>query len=130
MNEKQIEALEKLRLLLSENGPNQLSDSGENDGFVFTELDGVTVIIGPVGTYIVPAVRSYDEGIETAENAANLWRKQARRDSRDPIKARGFKTGHLNSLIDTAWKCTGKTACPCASEDVRTRRYRSLGRTK
>ena len=91
---------------------------GESEGYVFTEVNGVTVLITRTrrnhrGGYKVPAVCTYDEvfnptNLDAARYAWELFSKQA------PVTGR---YGHRNPIISPkSWKC-GNASCPCASEE-------------
>lgn len=95
---------------------------GEGDGYVFTEIGGVTVTIGPRGRYDIPAVRSFSEHGTPGEIARDavlyadeLWERQ---------KSGIYKTGHFSPIIDTDWKC-GDDTCSCQAETLKQRRRRS-----
>lgn len=87
------------------------------EGYVFTEVQGVTVVItkksyNPRGGYKVPAVRTYKEtvtptNLDAAVRAKEIFDKQYP----DP----SWKTGHLSPIIGTDWRC-GSRACPCNTE--------------
>jgi|ERR1039457_1782783 hypothetical protein len=90
---------------------------GQSEGYVFTEVAGITVLItrkssNPRGGYIVPALSSYTEtttptNLDAAVRAKALFEKQ----TPDPDR----KYGHLNPIVGMDWKC-GNGACPCSSE--------------
>lgn len=128
MNVAQQQALAWLEshLFLDRNISAQLPIRGEAYGYVFTEVAGVTVLVGPRGNFKVPAVRTYQDDVEAAMNASKLWRKQKERDDADPTRARLYKTGHLRPIIGTNLKCEN-SHCPCASEDRAALEIRSLG---
>jgi hypothetical protein len=87
----------------------------EHNGFVFTEVGGVTVRIGSNGGIDIPAVRTYREHPSDAAAIADiLFRKQHERDEDDPARARGFETGHLSPRVNFAGRCEEK-ACRCNS---------------
>src|ERR1035438_3947534 len=98
----------------------------DNEGLVFTEVDGVTVIIGLRGGYKIPAIRTYPTGIESVVNARSLWDQQREWDINNPIEAGDHRTGHLRSIMINELRC-GDTGCPCVSENAARRRSRSLG---
>jgi hypothetical protein len=123
MNNKQATA----KAALEEKLGYELLVIAESDGRIFTEVRGVTVIIGPEGAYNIPVLRTYDEGLETAANARILWDKQRRRDESDMLKARERTSGHLNPIINTDWMCSGDMACRCQNEPDERRKHRSLG---
>jgi hypothetical protein len=95
----------------------ELPRMGESGGYVFTAVNGVTVLItqksyNARGGYKLPAVRTYGEiiaptNLDAAIQARRLFDKQ----TPDP----DCVTGHLSPLIGTDWKCGNKT-CPCFSE--------------
>lgn len=100
---------------------------GESNGHVFTEVDGVTVIItkksyNPEGGYKVPALRSYPElgkptNLEAAVKARTYFDDQAP----DPT----FDTGHLGPIVrPTDLKC-GNRACRCSTEATDRLRHRA-----
>jgi hypothetical protein len=73
MNPRQQAAMTALQnaLLNQRNINTPLPNIGTStQGYVFTEVQGVTVCIGPDGGYILPAVRSYQNSLQAAVNAA------------------------------------------------------------
>jgi hypothetical protein len=115
------------RLIADRNISVKLPNMGENDGYLFTEVQGVTVLIGRNGGYKVPALRRYDNpSLEAAVNARVLWEKQKRRDDADSVKARALRTGHLSPIVHTDLRC-GHPHCPCMVEGIVGRQRRSLG---
>lgn len=100
-----------------------LQVTGEPDDYVFTAVNGVTVIIGPNGGYIVPAVRSYLKSSDGAVYADEYWAKQ----DNHPATASHFITGHLGPVVGRDFKCV-EVMCPCQSESDDSRRKRSVPR--
>jgi len=101
---------------------------GEKDGYVFTEVQGVTVLItsksyNPRGGYKLPAVRTYSEtvtptSLDAAVRARELFERQSKTSECD--------TGHFNPVVDTDWRCKGDVkGCPCNSEGMAVRQKRS-----
>ena len=127
MNEKQQDTFQRLQDGLSRRGSIQrLSVLEIKDEFLFTEVDGVTVLIGPKGGFKIPAVRSYPEtggpgehAIDAALDPNFFFKKQ----SQDASCA----TGHFHPIVGSNWKCNG-AACPCQGQtnefDLK---FRSLG---
>ena len=71
MNNKQLDALKRLEDQLRERRDlaSRLPNRGESkEQYLFTEVQGVTVIIGPRGGYQLPAVRRYPETSKPGEN--------------------------------------------------------------
>lgn len=97
-----------------------------SDGLVFTEVDGVTVIIGIQGGYKIPAIRTYPTGIESVVNARSLWEQQREWDISNPVEARRRRTGHLRPVVTDELKC-GDIDCPCSTDNAARLRSRSLG---
>jgi hypothetical protein len=125
MTDKQVRAFGVLqRELRSRRGIRRpLPDCGESDeGFLFTEVEGVTVIIGRGGGYQLPTVHTYHKkALDAAVYADDEWKKQDSHSS----SADHFKTGHLSPVVDIIWRCGSKT-CPCASESYDQRLKRSI----
>jgi hypothetical protein len=127
MNLKQREALEVLqsRLQSERNLNHPLPDAIENESHLFTEVDGVTVVIGLGGGYQIPAVRSYPETKTPGEKAidaavsARFWFDKQSKTAVDDGK------GHVNPIVDADWRC-GSGACPCRRQDRPKRKWRSL----
>ena len=128
MNAAQQEATARLQSapLRARNLKEALPIRGEAYGYIFTEVAGVTVLIGRRGDFKVPAVRTYPDDVEAAVNAPELWRKQKERDDTNPTRARLYKTGHLRPIVDTHLKCSD-VRCPCAYEGHAALEERSLG---
>jgi hypothetical protein len=88
----------------------------EHNGFVFTEVGGVTVRIGSNGGIEIPAVRTYRQHpLDAAVIADTLFRKQHERDEDDPARVGAFETGHLSPRVDFDGQCENK-ACRCNSK--------------
>jgi hypothetical protein len=122
---------QKLVQLQNELGLTQaLPILGESDGYVFTAVNGVTVVItrksspSPRGGFKVPCVRRYGQGLDAAANARNLWAKQNGRDKANP-SAGSYVTGHFGSVVGTDWYCDD-SSCPCRVESHTRRKDRSL----
>jgi hypothetical protein len=99
------------------------------DGYHFGERDGVTILTGPKGGLIAPALRHYDQPLDVSI-VAKLFQDQLEleRDSQtDLARLQGFTTGHFNPIIGLDWKC-GDPSCPCSWEEEPRRKERSLGR--
>jgi hypothetical protein len=100
-----------------------LPDKGESkEGFWFTEVGGVTVIIGRMGGIKLPAVRSYPDPLHAAVYADDEFKKQ----DTHPSTASHYDSGHLSPIVNTDWQCEGKV-CPCKSEPYAQRLKRSRG---
>ena len=121
MNKRQMEA----RRQLQDKVKQELPVVVETNDHVFTRVQGVTVTIGLMGAYGLPAVRTYAEGLEAAVNVRPLWNRQKERDDADPLRARAKRTGHLNPIVDANWRW-GNESCPCKSESLAIRKHRSL----
>jgi hypothetical protein len=123
MNNKQQNGKAKLQdELKNKRGITQpLPDLGENDkGYFFTEVGGVTVLLGPRGGYLVPSLPSYPEPLDAAVNADNKWK------AHNPDPSCG--TGHCNPVVNIDWFCIGSRNCPCKDESPNQRFRRSVGR--
>ena len=99
-----------------------LPNRGNNaSGFLFTEVKGITVTIGPMGGYGVPAVRTYpgtgkagETALDAAVYADEFWANQQKQGI--------FETGHDGPLVDPDGTCRNGS-CPCQREnDVQHRR--------
>jgi hypothetical protein len=134
MNTHQQQKLEQLRRELVVRGAmEQLPIRGESGGYVFTEVDGVTVLIAnrssnPRGGYKVPSVRKYTEvrqptNLDAAVEAGRHFKSQQKKDDADTITARSWGTGHLGPIVKLDWRCKNRE-CPCQGEttDQLTRR--------
>ncbi len=111
MNPRQQAAVTALQnALLSQRGINTpLPNRGTSaQGYVFTEVQGVTLCIGPGGGYILPAVRSYPpNSLQAAVDAAVEFQKN---------KPGGpYKSGHRLGIVGINWSC-GDPNCDCANE--------------
>jgi hypothetical protein len=126
MNLKQQQALKRLedRLQSERNLNLTLPRDVENESHLFTEVDGVTVVIGLGGGYQLPAVRSYPETKNPGEKAIDAA-VSARYWFDNQSKTGTFDKGHLNPLVDKEWSC-GSEVCPCYHQDRRSRKRRSL----
>jgi len=123
MNNKQQNAKAKLQdELKSKRGITKpLPNLGENDkGYFFTEVAGVTVLLGPRGGYLVPSLPSYPDPLDAAVNADNKWK------AHNPDPSCG--TGHCNPVVKIDWFCVGSRNCPCKDESPNQRFRRSIGR--
>jgi hypothetical protein len=90
-----------------------LPDRGQSEeGYFFTEVEGVTVIIGVRGRYALPAVRTYPKPLYAAVRADEVWREQVA----DP----DCVTGHFDPMVSTDWYC-GSRKCPCNHESYEKR---------
>jgi len=90
---------------------------GESEeGYFFTEVEGVTVIIGVRGRFALPAVRTYPKPLYAAIYADEEWKRQ----SADP----NCVTGHFGPLVSTDWYC-GSPDCPCKRQSYEQRFRRS-----
>jgi hypothetical protein len=129
MNDSQEAAIRRLQeALMSQRNvkiasPLQFENS---DGLVFTEVEGVTVIIGLQGGYKIPAIRTYPTGIESVVNARSLWQQQMEWDIDNPLEAQRRRTGHLRPVVTKELKC-GDKDCSCSTENAARLRGRSLG---
>jgi hypothetical protein len=106
------------------------SDRLESRGFLFGEIEGVTITVTPGGLINIPSVRTYHPPkyptpVIAAASAGELWAKQKVRDHANPSLARIRRTGHLGPIISYDLRCNNQ-ACPCHSEtdDIRQRRER------
>jgi hypothetical protein len=108
---------------------------GERKGYVFTEVNGVTVLLAlrsrnPNGGFIVPSLHTYTEtvtptNLHAAANARNLYDSQTRKLGGERYK---YKFGHRGPIVSTEWKC--KEQCPCRDGDgepEERREERSIG---
>jgi hypothetical protein len=127
VNTKQQEARELLQLeLRARRGiVNPLPDKGESEGgkYFFTDVQGVTVIIGLGGGYQIPAVRSYPETGKPGETALDAavcadehFKKQEKSDC---------STGHFGPVVNTEWSCND-VSCHCNKESDILRFSRSV----
>jgi hypothetical protein len=94
-----------------------LPDRGESEeGYFFTEVEGVTVIIGVRGRYALPSVRTYPKPLYAAVRADEVWKKQH--------ADYALGTGHFGPLVTTDWFCDNSD-CPCKHEHYEQRFKRS-----
>ena len=101
---------------------------GTREGYVFTEVHGVTVLItrksvNPRGGYKVPALHTYREtkyptNLDAAVHAKKLF------DNQGPAQR---EYGHLGPVVDLDWKCGDDYFCHCRFEPYERRVKRSLG---
>jgi hypothetical protein len=106
----------------------------ECKGYVFTKVDGVTVIIArqsrnPNGGFIVPSLHTYTEtvtptNLHAAANARNLYDKQTRK-----LGGRkyDYKFGHRGPVVKTDWTCDEECPCKDKNEPAERREERSIG---
>ncbi len=123
MNPRQQAAMAALQneLLNQRNISTPLPNLGTStQGYVFTEVQGVTVCIGPDGGYILPAVRSYQNSLQAAVDAAVEFQKN---------RPGPHKSGHELGIVGIDWSCGGQN-CACQNEtpDERFRRGVFIGR--
>jgi|ERR1700722_20200492 len=128
-NPHQQEKLEQLRREIGRTEP--LPIICETDGYVFTEVDGVSVIVTKRrnprirGGFKIPSVRKYEEGLDAALLARSLWEAQRDRDSADPARTAEFVLGHFGPIVDCNWMCRNRS-CTCQTESLERRKDRSL----
>ena len=99
---------------------------GEREGYVFTNVNGVTVLIppnssSPRGGYMVPALHTYHmSSLDAAIRAKELFAAQG------PAQR---KYGHLGPIVNLDWKCGDDhdSFCRCRWEPYERRVERSLG---
>jgi hypothetical protein len=136
MTEKQRMYARQLEDELKKRGHNEQiewteSNASNSRGFLFGEVQGVTVTIAPHGLVNIPAVRSYHPPkyptpVIAAACAGELWSRQKARDEANVNLARSRRTGHLAPIIGHDLTCASKL-CPCHSEDRDDRRRRERG---
>ncbi len=107
------------------------STSPESRGILFTDADGVTLMVYHDGLISIPAVRTYHPPryptpIIAAVLATELWTKQKARDEANPELARSRATGHLSPTVDPDLKCRNER-CPCHEEGSEARQRRARG---
>lgn len=101
---------------------------GESERYVFTEVDGVTVIIArkstnPRGGFIVPSLHTYPEIIKPTNIDAAICARELF-DEQSPVP---HGTGHLGPIVRSiTWQC-GNPNCRCSTEPYEDRVKRSLG---
>jgi hypothetical protein len=79
MNNSQVRAKQVLQDELKKRRgiTKPLPDRGESvEGYFFTEVEQVTVIIGVRGRYALPAVRTYANPLYAAVEANRTWKRQ------------------------------------------------------
>ena len=102
---------------------------GESEGYVFTEVHGVTVLLtrqsrNPRGGYIVPALHTYLETVYPTNLDAAVHAKELF-DHQGPAQC---KYGHLGPIVDLDWKCGDDYFCVCRWRETYAQRVaRSLG---
>jgi hypothetical protein len=110
---------------------NQLPRKGTStDGYAFTEVEGVTVVLiaretsKPWGGYKVPSVVKYDEEGKRPRTSldAAVW---ADVNFKQQLRESVGKTGHFGPIVNTDWKC-GSGDCPCQCEGEVDRKNPSL----
>jgi hypothetical protein len=133
------ERLEQLQQELVHQGtPEMLPNMGRHDGYLFTEVQHVTVVIGDIarnhyqmGGFKVPALRTYPEvgdptNLQAAARAGEYFSRQLARDERNIELARQRTHGHIGAIIDFEWHCND-CRCPCHHQDnIEDRKIRSL----
>jgi hypothetical protein len=128
MNPRQQAAMTALQIeLMNQRNINTpLPDRGMSRQCAFTEVQGVTVCIGPDGGYILPAVRSWDPSLTALQAAVYAdVRFQKNKPGGGP-----YKSGHQLGIVGLDWSCGGPT-CECRDEtdDQRFRRGVFIGRS-
>lgn len=115
---KLVQLQNELRLLREFQG--SLPLLGEGDGYVFTQVKGVTVILikraspKPYGGFVLPSVMSYRETGERPNTSldAAVW-------ADDRFAAQSGATigqrGHLGPIVGLNWCCAVEN-CPCRKE--------------
>jgi hypothetical protein len=108
MSDKQENTMQTLKRHIKQELP-----IDEYNGEIFTEVQGVTVRIGPNGGIELPSIRHYPDPLEAAVDAGGLFRRQRERDDANPARAALFKTGHFNPRWDPRTQlCSGDRTCP------------------
>lgn len=118
MNPRQQAARDVLQneLRKQRNITEPLPDLGVSDeGYAFTEVDRVTVCIGPRGGYILPAVRSYRPALQAAVDAGEKFKKN---------KPGPHGSGHNGGIVKLDWRC-GSPSCGCQKQSYAERFDRS-----
>jgi len=95
---------------------------GEDSGYVFTEVEGITVVLikraspKPFGGYILPAVMTYKEtgqrpqtSLDAAVWADELFEKQS--------AAAVRQKGHWGPIVTASWRCAIED-CPCQRQGI------------
>jgi hypothetical protein len=103
----------------------------ESRGFLFGEVQGVTMTVTPNGLINIPAVRTYHPPkyptpVIAAACAGELWLRQKGRDDANSQLSKTRRTGHLGPIVDHDLRCRNKV-CPCNSENQVVRRRRERG---
>jgi hypothetical protein len=130
--EKKLSQLQAELRVLRPNVTNELLKKGTSpDGYAFTEVEGVTVVLiaratsKPWGGYKLPAVVRYDEEGKRPKTSldAAVW---ADRRFKEQSRYSVGKTGHYGPIVKTDWYCNDEN-CPCKREpDMERRKDRSL----
>ncbi|HEY4903836.1 MAG TPA: hypothetical protein VIH89_10225 [Candidatus Sulfotelmatobacter sp.] len=128
--EKLSQLQEELRMLRPQVASKLPRKGTSGDGYAFTEVEGVTVVLiarrtsKPWGGYKLPAVIEYGEegkrprtSLDAALRADILFKGQSR--------GSVGKTGHFHPVVNTDWKCRSAD-CPCQDEGEVDRKNRSL----
>jgi hypothetical protein len=111
----------ELRLQRGIAQPLQVED--EPNGYVFTQVEGVTVVVAkranpnkPFGGFILPAVMTYKETGQRPNTSLDhaTWADQ-RFAAQSGATVR--QKGHLGPIVGTNWRCTNGS-CPCRYEDT------------
>ena len=109
----------ELQLLRGITRPLQTED--EDNGYVFTQVEGVTVVVirrsnpnRPFGGFILPAVMTYRETGQRPNTSLDhaVWADE-RFNAQSGATLR--QKGHLGPIVTTDWRCTNRS-CPCQSE--------------
>jgi len=105
--------------------------SVDGNYFLTIMAGAVTVSIGPKGGFNIPAVRKYANGsdeypsvFDAVVYADKCWERQ---ETLQFDLAVG--KGHDKPIVGADWKCRS-AGCPCSSEKLVDRLYRSLDRTR
>jgi hypothetical protein len=109
----------ELMLLRGIAQPLQAED--EDNGYVFTRVEGVTVVVTkranpnkPFGGFILPAVMTYKETGQRPDTSLDAAVWADRRFSAQigkPIRQKG----HLGPIVGLDWRCA-HSGCPCRDE--------------
>jgi len=119
MNDKQKAANEILQdQLRTRRGITKpLPERGESkEGYFFTEVERVTVCIGPRGGYILPGVRSYGKALDAAVYADDEFKKNI---------DGSHESGHEGKIVGLDWQCDS-ARCACKRENYTQRFERSV----
>jgi hypothetical protein len=100
-----------------------LPATDEDNGYVFTQVEGVTVVVTkranpnkPFGGFILPSVMTYKETGQRPNTSldAAIWADQRfAAQIGKPIDQKG----HLGPIIGPDWRCVHGD-CPCRSEGI------------